>query len=319
MKAPLLSCTRWPPKPLAHTALPPAPAPGANTGVSGSTEPIQPVMSRMARFCAPKPERSATMIWFGVTTNGLPDVFTRDRPALNWAVLRIQLPGPKLTVSAPPPKSTRPPNRAPGSTVRMSEAAAPKALNRIAVPLLPMIVPEVATLPVVPTRMPMPSLPAVPEIVPELNTVALLASMPAPKPLAPAVPEMVPELVTVALTAAMPTPKPWAPPVPEMVLELVTVALSLEWMPKPLSVPVPEMAPKLVTEPVLKNIPLASAAAVPSALALPVTVAPRTTVVFRLSSVPLPKPLGGFWLRVVSVQVAVTLLPASGAHLACAC
>src|SRR5258705_9189199 len=118
----------------AANALALPPAPGANTGVSGSTEPIQPVMSRMARFCAAKPERSATMIWFGVTTKGLPDVFTPDRPASNLAVLRIQLPGPKLTVSAPPPKLTRPPNRAPGSTVRMSEAAR-LPLNRIAVPL----------------------------------------------------------------------------------------------------------------------------------------------------------------------------------------
>jgi hypothetical protein len=51
----------------ANELAPPA-VPGANTGASGSTELIQPVMSMMARFCAPKPERSATMIWFGVTT-----------------------------------------------------------------------------------------------------------------------------------------------------------------------------------------------------------------------------------------------------------
>jgi hypothetical protein len=99
---------------------------------------------------------------------------------------------------------------------------------------------------------------------------------------------MAPELVTVAL-APMPTPTPK--------------------MPTPFA-PVPEMAPKFVTEPVLKAIPLLIKPP------LPVTVAPWTTVVLRLISLPLPKPLGGFWLRVVPVQVAVTLLPASGSHLA---
>jgi hypothetical protein len=72
--------------------------------------------------------------------------------------------------------------------------------------------------------------------------------------------------------------------------------------------PIPEMTPKLVIEPVLKNIPTLSA------LAVPVTVAPCTTVVFRL--LPLPKPLLG--LLAVPVQVAVTLSPAAGVHWACA-
>ena len=147
---------------------------GANTGVSGSTDEIQPVMSITARFMVPKPEKSATMIWFAVTTYGLPDVVTVESAALKFAVLRIQLPGPKFTVSAPPPKFTRPPNLAPGRMVRLSEAAAPLVLNWIAVPPVPMMVPELMTL-----LLPVALTPLMPPVMaPELVRLAVLATMP---------------------------------------------------------------------------------------------------------------------------------------------
>jgi hypothetical protein len=87
--------------------------PSEGRGASGSTDEIQPVMSMMARFIAAKLEMSTTTIWFGVTRKGLPCVLMVDAAALNLAVLRIQLPLAKFTVSAPKPKSTSPPKRAP--------------------------------------------------------------------------------------------------------------------------------------------------------------------------------------------------------------
>ncbi len=137
------------------------------------------------------------------------------------AVFRIQLPGPKLTASAPPVKSTTPPKRAPGSTVRLSDCAGVVAPNWIAVPPSPMIVPELTRVPVVPDNMPMPEGP-LPVIVPKLTalTLPLKVRMPAPLPV------IAPEFVTIASNEAE-TPAECSPMI---VPELVTVAY---WDPMP--------------------------------------------------------------------------------------
>ena len=163
---------------------------GSNTGASGNTDDIQPVMSSIARLTAPKLETSATTIRFGVAKYGVPVVVIVESPALKLAMLSIQLPGPKLTRSAPPPKSTKPPKRAPGSTVSVSDSPLAK---RIEVPLPPTMVPEFVIVPV-PAAIPILSL----AMVPELITLTPEADIPATPP------AILPELITFAVPPKRP-------------------------------------------------------------------------------------------------------------------
>src|SRR5450631_1121095 len=228
---------------------------------------IPPVTFISERSARPKAVGSRVATWLPLITNGAPPLTLTKAPvptsplnplAPNVSSHATSRPVRMFTVSLPPSKMF-PTMREPGRKVRESD---PEKWKSIAVPPVPMmlpelmrvapisadmpvsalIVPELVTLAASPT---MPKLPApVAEMVPELMTLAVSARMPM---LFEPVAEMVPELVTLAVMAS--TPK-----LPEIVPELLMLAM-LALMPTEF-VPVTEMVPELVTLAVPTSIPL---------------------------------------------------------------
>src|SRR5450755_825289 len=197
---------------------------------------IPPVTFISERSARPKAVGSRVATWLPLITNGAPPLTLTKAPvptsplnplAPNVSSHATSRPLRMFTVSLAPRKMF-PMMREPGRKARESDKEKWKSiavppvpmmlpeLMRVApisanMPTTPLIVPELVTLAASPT---MPKLPApVAEMVPELMTLAVSAMMPK-KP-----PEIVPELLTVALLAAMPIlPDPDAEIVPELLM-----------------------------------------------------------------------------------------------------
>ena len=194
-------------------------------------EEMPPVKFISARSARPKAVGSIVATRLPLTRKGAPPVvIVAPVGALGPLNVKTYEPPRKFTVSWLP-RATRPMTREPGRKVSVSWF---ELLKSMAVPAVPMIVPELTR--VDPTPLTFANIPVPAEMVPELLTLAVTAMMPTP----PRPPEIVPELLTLAVPAMTLMASPLNPN-PEIVPELVMLATEPRTaMPLP-----PEMVPEL--------------------------------------------------------------------------